>query len=76
MSLSDFFSPIVPENFSPDQGDKERHVLFGNQWILDKNGTWHELNKGIFTYDNTAAKGYRMDYAGGILNGQFFLRLL
>lgn len=62
------------ENFSPDQGDKERHVLFGNQWIGDKNGNWHELNKGTFTYDNTAAKGYRMDYAGGILNGQFFLR--
>ena len=62
------------ENFSPDQGDKERHVLFGNQWIRDKNGNWHELNKGTFTYDNTAAKGYRMDYAGGILNGQFYLQ--
>lgn len=62
------------ENFSPDQGDKERQVLFGNQWIRDKHGKWHELNRGTFTYDNTAAKGYRMDYAGGILNGQFFLR--
>ncbi|MEO6683221.1 MAG: DUF3472 domain-containing protein [Ginsengibacter sp.] len=62
------------ENFSPDQGDKERQVLFGNQWIRDKHGKWHELNRGTFTYDNTAAKGYRKDYAGGILNGQFFLR--
>lgn len=62
------------ENFSPDQGDKERHVLFGNQWVRDKEGNWHELNQGRFTFDNTAAKGYRMDYAGGIFDGQFYLR--
>ena len=57
------------ENFSPDQGDIERHVLFGNQWIRDAKGVWHELNKANFTYDNTAAKGYRKDYAGGLKNG-------
>jgi hypothetical protein len=62
------------ENFIPEQGDKERRVLFGNQWIADGNGNWIELNKAGFTYDNTAAKGYRMDYAGGIENGQFFLK--
>ena len=62
------------ENFIPEQGDKERRVLFGNQWIADGNGNWIELNKAGFTYDNTAAKGHRMDYAGGIENGQFFLK--
>lgn len=62
------------ENFSPDQGDKERRVLFGNQWIGDANGNWIELNSAGFTYDNTAAKGYRMDYAGGIEKGQFVLK--
>ena len=62
------------ENFIPEQGDKERRVLFGNQWIADANGNWIELNKAGFTYDNTAAKGYRMDYAGGIEKGRFFLK--
>ena len=62
------------ENFIPEQGDKERRVLFGNQWIRDRNGNWTELNKAGFTFDNTAAKGYRMDYAGGVENGQFFLK--
>ena len=62
------------ENFIPEQGNKERRVLFGNQWIQDVTGNWIELKKAVFTYDNTAAKGYRMDYAGGIENGQFFLK--
>ena len=62
------------ENFDPEQGEKERRVLVGNQWICQTNGNWIELNKAIFTYDNTAAKGYRMDYAGGIENGNFFLK--
>lgn len=62
------------ENFIPEQGDKERRVLFDNQWICNANGTWIELNRANFTYDNTAAKGYRMDYAGGIENGRFFLK--
>lgn len=62
------------ENFIPEQGDQERQVLFGNQWICDANNKWHELNEAVFTYDNTAAKGYRMDYAGGVLKNQFFLR--
>ena len=62
------------ENFIPQQGDKERSVLFGNQWIVDTSGQWTELTKAMFTYDNTAAKGYRMDYAGGVKDDQFFLK--
>lgn len=62
------------ENFSPDQGDKERRVLFGNQWIADASGKWTELTKAVFTYDNTAARGYRMDYQGGVLGKQFYLK--
>lgn len=62
------------ENFNPEQGDKSRSVLFGNQWIADAAGKWTELTGATFTYDNTAAKGYRMDYAGGIEGEQFFLK--
>ena len=62
------------ENFIPEQGDKERKVFFNNQWVGDAAGNWTELTKANFTYDNTAAKGYRMDYAGGLRDGQFYLR--
>lgn len=62
------------ENFSPNEGDKERKVLFNNQWVGDINGNWTELTKAVFTYDNTAAKGYRMDYAGGLQGQSFYLK--
>lgn len=62
------------ENFSPDQGDKERKVEFNNQWIRDNKGQWHELTHARFTGDNTARKGYRMDYGGGVAGNVFFLR--
>jgi hypothetical protein len=62
------------ENFSPEHGDKERRVLFGNQWIQTDKGEWIELNKIRFTADNTARKGYRMDYAGGVNENEFYLR--
>ena len=62
------------ENFIPEQGDKERKVLFNNQWVRDKNGKWTELNKAKFTADNTARQGYRLDYAGGVKEGSFYLR--
>ena len=62
------------ENFEPEQGTKAREVLFNNQWICDSNGNWTELTKARFTGDNTAAKGYRMDYAGGLEGNSFFLK--
>lgn len=62
------------ENFNPDQGNLERRVLFGNQWIRDVKGNWMALKTAGFTYDNTAAKGYRKDYAGGIEGNRFFLK--
>ncbi|MFT4016314.1 MAG: DUF3472 domain-containing protein [Agriterribacter sp.] len=62
------------ENFIPEQGNKTREVLFGNQWVCDEGGTWFELVNAVFTYDNTAAKKYRMDYAGGVENGRFYLK--
>ncbi|MBX2921069.1 MAG: DUF3472 domain-containing protein [Chitinophagaceae bacterium] len=62
------------ENFIPDQGNKSREVLFGNQWIRTSAGQWIELTRAVFTYDNTAAKGYRMDFAGGLQGNRFYLR--
>jgi DUF2075 family protein len=62
------------ENFSPNQGDKQRKVLFNNQWVCDSKGNWTELNTARFTIDNTGAQGYRLDYAGGVDGKYFFLK--
>ncbi len=62
------------ENFEPEQGIKTREVLFNNQWIYNADGKWIELNKARFTGDNTAVKGYRMDYAGGLNGNSFYLK--
>ncbi|GAA4304959.1 DUF3472 domain-containing protein [Compostibacter hankyongensis] len=62
------------ENFSPDQGDITRKVLFTNQWVRDAAGKWTALTRARFTGDNTAGKGYRMDYGGGVEGAAFFLK--
>ena len=62
------------ENFIPEQGDLSRKVLFNNQWICDDNGIWTEINSARFTTDNTGAKEYRMDYAGGLDKDSFYLK--
>ncbi|TDW96920.1 DUF3472 domain-containing protein [Dinghuibacter silviterrae] len=62
------------ENFEPNQGDKTRYVLFNHQWIGDDQGHWTPLHQARFTGDNTARKGYRLDYAGGVMDGAFFLK--
>ncbi len=62
------------ENFDPDQGDKSRYVLFNHQWIRDDQGHWATVYRARFTGDNTAHKGYRLDYAGGVMDGSFFLK--
>jgi hypothetical protein len=62
------------ENFDPEQGIYTREVHFNNEWIYDNTGKWIELTKARFTADNTAVKGYRMDYAGGIKDGSFYLK--
>ena len=62
------------ENFEPEEGTKTRQVLFNNQWICDTDGNWTELTKARFTGDNTAVKGYRMDYASGLMGNVFYLK--
>jgi hypothetical protein len=62
------------ENFEPETGDRQRYVLFNHQWVRDEQGNWISLNKARFTGDNTARKGYRMDYGGGIKGDAFYLQ--
>lgn len=62
------------ENFVDTNGYLGRSVNYGNQWALSAAGAWTELTAGRFTGDATAANAQRLDYAGGVRNGTFFLR--
>ena len=61
------------ENFIDTLGYTERRVQFGNQWARNVAGTWSEVTGGRFTGDATATNAQRMDYAGGVENGKFYL---
>lgn len=62
------------ENFIDTNGYLGRSVQFNNQWARSTSGTWTELLTARFTGDATAANAQRMDYAGGLQGGVFFLR--
>ncbi|HSL85935.1 MAG TPA: DUF3472 domain-containing protein, partial [Bacteroidales bacterium] len=55
-------------------GPFTRMGYYSNQWIRDRSGKWFELVNARFTFDATAQKEARMDYAGGVENGKFFLK--
>ena len=61
------------ENFIDTRGYTERRVQFGNQWARNVSGAWSEVTAGRFTGDATATNAQRMDYAGGLENGRFYL---
>ncbi|EKM53102.1 uncharacterized protein PHACADRAFT_259266, partial [Phanerochaete carnosa HHB-10118-sp] len=62
------------ENFIDTRGYVGRHVQYSNQWARNTNGAWSEITTGRFTGDATANNAQRMDYAGGLENGHFYLR--
>lgn len=62
------------ENFANNQGHIGRRALYGNQWVLDTEGKWHELTKARFTCDATGEGGHRLDFAGGTAGKAFFMR--
>ena len=62
------------ENFDPSFGNLQRSARFGRQWVCDEKGRWTPLTQARFTGDNTARKGYRLDYGGGVRENVFYLR--
>ncbi|MFD1616284.1 DUF3472 domain-containing protein [Gelatiniphilus marinus] len=62
------------ENFIPSTGYIAREARFGNQWVYTTDNTWNEITNTIFSADATAINGDRLDYAGGTIEGTFFLR--
>lgn len=62
------------ENFIDTNGYLGRQAEHGNQWARSTAGAWSEITSARFTGDATAANGQRLDYAGGLRNGRFYLR--
>jgi hypothetical protein len=62
------------ENFADRNGYQGRMAYHGNPWARDTEGNWHELTKARFTGDDIALRSYRLDYAGGVKGGEFFMR--
>lgn len=62
------------ENFAPEYGNVQRSAHYGNQWVCDTTGQWHEITSAKLTGDNTARARQRLDYAGGSEQNFFFLR--
>jgi hypothetical protein len=62
------------ENFIPENGNIVRRAFYSNQWVCTSDGKWFELKRARFTADATARKEARLDYSGGIENGDFFLK--
>lgn len=69
--LTDFYSFL--ENFNTSTGSRTRRGTFGNQWVHDASGNWHEVTEATFTYDATADAGIRLDYKGGMEDNRFYL---
>ena len=62
------------ENFIDTNGYLGRQVQFGNQWARSASGSWSEVTTAHYTGDATVTNAQRMDYAGGLANGNFYLR--
>ncbi len=62
------------ENFQDRNGYLGRMAFFKNQWVRDTGGKWHPITGATLTGDDIAQRKYRMDYAGGMEHGAFFLK--
>ena len=62
------------ENFIEDNGYLGRKAYYHNQWIKTKNGDWQPITQCTFSVDATGKNKQRLDFAGGIENGKYFLQ--
>jgi hypothetical protein len=62
------------ENFNPAYGHISRRAFYGNVWVRDVDGDWHECTKARFSVDATGRGAHRLDFTGGAEGGSFFLR--
>ncbi|HMP92210.1 MAG TPA: DUF5077 domain-containing protein [Phnomibacter sp.] len=63
------------ENFYDYGGYMSREALYKNQWVRSADGNWTELTNGKHTVDATGRNQQRLDFAGGLKNGAFWLKM-
>lgn len=61
------------ESFDPSRGHISRRAFYGNVWVCDIDGHWHECTKARFTVDATGSNRHRLDFSGGADGNRFFL---
>jgi hypothetical protein len=62
------------ESFDPDHGYLGRRARYGNEWAVAADGSWTELTAAYYDVDPTGLNKQRLDFAGGLSSGQFYLR--
>ncbi len=62
------------ESFDPSLGHIERKGLYGNVWVCDVSGEWHECVKANFSVDGTGGTRQRLDFNAGADGASFFMR--
>ena len=72
MHLRGFHSFL--ESFHPVHGHRERLGHYGNVWVGDVNGKWHECTQATFSVDATGRGRHRLDFDGGVRGRSFYLR--
>ena len=79
--LNGFYSFL--EDYEQDSGYQTRKAQYGNQWVFDISGQWHEVIQATFTGDYSANKMIKFDFDAGVdidrnkecfflMNGGFF----
>ncbi len=63
------------ENFNPVMGYVNRKAYYVNQWARTVDGRWLPVTRARFTCDATGRQRQRLDYSGGVENGNFFLTM-
>lgn len=62
------------ENFNPDTGHLTRAADYGNVWVRDTRGAWHECTKARLSVDATGQGRHRLDYDAGATGSRFFMK--
>jgi hypothetical protein len=62
------------ENFNPAFGHVTRGAQYGNVWVRDVDGVWHECTEAKLSVDATGGGRHRLDFDGGAEGDHFFLR--
>ena len=62
------------ENFYADSGHLSRKAYWSNQWVRLASGSWKEIIQYKFSVDATGKNKQRLDFAGGMEEGKFFLK--